>query len=98
VGKRRRERISRARAIPSKSIRRNEVGQRETRNSKKTHYGSLGDSVTDTSRGLAIADGTELRTSRGVHRRKILTSKKRLMLPQFQISQRKYTTDCSRPK
>ena len=46
---RRGERICRARAIPSKSRRRNELGQRETRNSKKTHYGGLGYSMTNTS-------------------------------------------------
>ena len=71
------------------------------RNSEKAHYRSLGYSMTDTNRGLAIADSTKLRTGRGIHRWKTLTSKERLVLPHFKISQRENSTNCSmhsRPK
>jgi hypothetical protein len=52
--------------------------------------------MTDTSRGLAIADSTKLRTGRGIHhdRWKTLASKERLVLPHFNFATRLQKENC----
>ena len=83
---RRRNRICRARAVSGK---RDNGRHRKTRNSKKTHNRGLCDSLTNTGGELPIRERVELRSSRRVQGRKVLTSKKSLMLAQFQVSKRK---------
>jgi hypothetical protein len=99
IGKRnrRREGISRARAIPSKGSTREKRRQGKARNSKKTHYSSLGNCLSNTRWDLPIAYSTKLGTSRRIeHRGKTLASKLRIMLSEFEVSKGEQTPDCSR--
>ena len=64
-----RKRISRARAIPSKTGSREEGRSWELPHGKQPHHSSLGNSVTEASRALAKAQLAILCASRRVHER-----------------------------
>ena len=97
-GNRRGERICRARAVSSEERTRDRGGGGKSWNAVKTHNGSLGNSETNASRNLSIKDSPVLKSCRGIHGRQILTTKKSLVLSQFQISQRIETSNCYRSK